>query len=206
MKHFKLSSKRKSSGQVVVLLIIVLALLGGAWWWLNSNKENSAKEGRDFANEAIQKIAVQHDGNFFISRLSPQMRMAFAAPTAQQEFMNEIVKLGAPVRPVDVQGKIEFTSQFFEPHGSFHARIYYPARYADIDLTISHPVGRWQIDQIAFIPQAEQPGMPQTAPAPQAPAPAASPGAPPPQPPPGSSGAPAPEAPPATTAAPGAGG
>jgi len=198
MKQFKLSSKRKTSGQVVVVLIILVALLCGAWWWLNSNKETAAKEGRDFANEAIQKIAVQHDGNFFISRLSPQMRMAFAAPTAQQEFMNEIVKLGAPVRPVDVQGKIEFNSQFFEPHGSFHARIYYPARYADVDLTISHPVGRWQIDQIAFIPQSEQPGMPapaappQTAPAPQAPA--ASPGAPPPQ------------APPASTAAPGAGG
>ncbi|HTH19271.1 MAG TPA: hypothetical protein VL912_04270 [Candidatus Udaeobacter sp.] len=198
MKQFKLSSKRKTSGQVVVVLIILVALLCGAWWWLNSNKENSAKEGTDFAKEAVQKIAVQHDGNFFISRLSPQMRMAFAAPTAQQEFMNEIVKLGAPVRPVDVQGKIEFNSQFFEPHGSFHARIYYPARYADVDLTISHPVGRWQIDQIAFIPQSEQPGMPapaappQTAPAPQAPA--ASPGAPPPQ------------APPASTAAPGAGG
>ena len=208
MKQFKLSSKRKSSGQVVVLLIIVLALLGGAWWWLNSSKQNSAREGTDFAKEAVQKIAVQHDGNFFISHLSPQMRMAFAAPTAQQEFMNEIVKLGAPVRPVDVQGKIEFNSQFFEPHGSFHARIYYPARYADMDLTISHPVGRWQIDQIAFIPQSEQPGMPapaappQTAPAPQAPP--ASPGAPPPQAPPASTGGP--EAPPASTAAPGAGG
>jgi hypothetical protein len=208
MKQFKLSSKRKTSGQVVVVLIILVALLCGAWWWLNSNKENSAKEGRDFANEAIQKIAVQHDGNFFISRLSPQMRMAFAAPTAQQEFMNEIVKLGAPVRPVDVQGKIEFNSQFFEPHGSFHARIYYPARYADVDLTISHPVGRWQIDQIAFMPQSEQPGMPapaappQTAPAPQAPP--TSPGAPPPQAPPASTGGP--EAPPASTAAPGAGG
>jgi hypothetical protein len=208
MKQFKLSSKRKTSGQVVVLLIIVLALLGGAWWWLNSNKENSAKEGRDFANEAIQKIAVQHDGNFFISRLSPQMRMAFAAPTAQQEFMNEIVKLGAPVRPPDVQGKIEFQSQFFEPHGSFHARIYYPARYADMDVTISHPVGRWQIDEIAFNPQREQPAMPapaaqpQTAPAPQAPP--ASPGAPPPQAPPASTGGP--EAPPASTSAPGAGG
>jgi len=208
MKQFKLSSKRKSSGQVVVLLIIVLALLGGAWWWLNSNKENSAREGTAFAKDAVQKIAVQHDGNFFISRLSPQMRMAFAAPTAQQEFMNEIVKLGAPVRPVDVQGKIEFNSQFFEPHGSYHARIYYPARYADLDLTISHPVGRWQIDQIAFIPQAEQPGMPapaappQTAPAPQV-APA-SPGAPTPQAPPASPGAPAPQAPTASTPAPGA--
>src|SRR6266487_2703615 len=195
MKQFKLNSKRKSSGQVVVLLIIVLALLGGAWWWLNSNKENAAKEGTAFAREAIQKIAVQHDANFFNSRLSPHARMNFPA-SAQQEFMNEIVKLGAPVRPVDVQGKIEFNSQFFEPHGSFHARIYYPARYADMDLTISHPVGRWQIDEIAFIPQREQPA----APAPAAPPPAA----PAPQVPPASPGAPAPQSPPASSAGPGA--
>jgi hypothetical protein len=208
MKQLKLSSKRKSSGQVLVVLIILVLLLVGAWWWLNSNKQNSAKEGRDFANEAVQKIAVQHDGNFFISRLSPQMRMAFAAPTAQQEFMNEITKLGAPVRPPDVQGKIEFTSQFFEPHGSFHARIYYPARYADMDLTISHPVGRWQIDEIAFIPQREQPAIPApAAPPPAAPAPQAPPalpGAPAPEAPPASSAGP--EAPSASTAPPGAGG
>jgi hypothetical protein len=210
MKQLKLSSKHKTSGQVVVLLIIVLALLGGAWWWLNSSKENSAKEGTQFAKEAFQKIGVQHDANFFNSRLSPQARVNFPAST-QQEFMNEIVKLGAPVRPVDVQGKIEFNSQFFEPHGSFHARIYYPARYADMDLTISHPVGRWQIDEIAFIPQREQPAPapipaapPPAVPAPQAPP--ASPGAPAPQAPPTSPGAPAPESPPASTAAPGAGG
>src|SRR5262245_7418513 len=196
MKQFKLSSKRKSSGQILVVLIILVLLLGGAWWWMNSNKQNSAKEGRDFANEAVQKIAVQHDGNFFVSRLSPQMRMAFAAPTAQQEFMNEIAKLGAPVRPPDVQGKIEFTSQFFEPHGSFRARIYYPARYADMDLTISHPVGRWQIDQIAFAPQREQPAPPPPGAAPPPPA------APAPQAPPASTAGP--EAPPASTAAPGA--
>src|SRR5215472_187051 len=186
MKQFKLSSKRKSSGQVVVLLIIVLALLGGAWWWLNSNKQSSAKEGRDFANEAIQKIAIQRDINFFNARLSPQARMNFPA-SAQQEFMNEIVKLGTAVRPADVQGKIEFTSQFFEPHGSFHSRIYYPARYADLDLTISHPVGRWQIDEISFMPQREQPAPPPPGGAPPPPAgpapqaPAVSPGAPPPQ-------------------------
>jgi hypothetical protein len=190
MKQFKLSSKRNSSGQVVVLLIIVLALLGGAWWWLNSNKQNAVKEGTDFAREAIQKIAVQHDVNFFNARLGPQARMNFPA-SAQTEFMNEIVKLGAPVRPVDVQGKIEFNSQFFEPHGSFHSRIYYPARYADVDLTISHPVGRWQIDEISFMPQPEQaapqPPPPAGAPPPAAPAPQApaeSPGAPPPQAPP----------------------
>jgi hypothetical protein len=193
MKQFKLSSKSKSSGQILVVLVILVLLLVGAWWWLNSNKQSSAKEGRDFANEAIQKIAVQHDINFFNARLSPQARMNFPA-SAQQEFINEIVKLGAPVRPVDVQGKIEFNSQFFEPHGSFHSRIYYPARYADMDLTISHPVGRWQIDEIAFIPQREQPAMP----APAAPPPAA----PAPQAPPASPGAPAPEAPPASSAGP----
>src|SRR5947208_6961104 len=174
MKQLKFNSKQKSSGQVVVLLIIVLAVLGGAWWYLNSQKQASAKEGRAFANEAIQRIAVQHDINFFNSRLSPQARTNFA-PSAQQEFMNEIVRLGAPVRPVDVQGKIEFQSQFFEPHGSFHARIYYPARYADMDLTISHPVGRWKIDEIQFIPhqQAAAPA-PAVAPAP-APAPSLAP-------------------------------
>ncbi|MGE5213374.1 MAG: hypothetical protein ACM3NN_06755 [Nitrospirota bacterium] len=203
MKQFKLSSKRNTSGQVVVLVIIVLALIGGAWWWLNSNKQNAAKEGTDFAREAIQKIAVQHDINFFNSRLGPQARMNFPAST-QQEFMNEIVKLGAPVRPPDVQGKIEFNSQFFEPHGSFHSRIYYPARYADMDLTISHPVGRWQIDEISFIPQPERPAAPapaappQTAPAPEAPG--ASPGAPPPEAPAAATGGP--EAPPATSPAP----
>src|SRR5262245_13464527 len=193
MKKFKLSSKRKSSGQVVVLVIIVLVLLGGAWWYLNSQKQMSAKEGTDFAKEAIQKIAVQHDINFFNSRLSPQARMNFPA-SAQQEFMNEIVRLGAPVRPVDLQGKIEFNSQFFEPHGSFHGRIYYPARYDDMDITISHPVGRWQIDAIDFIPQREQPAMPApAAPPPAAPAPQAPPTSP-----------AGPEAPPASTAAPGA--
>jgi hypothetical protein len=197
MKQFKLNSKRKSSGQVVVLVIIVLALLGGAWWWLNSNKQNSAKEGADFAKKMFQKVAVEHDIKFF-EQLGPRARMNFPV-SAQQEFMGEIARLGAPVRPVDVQGKIEFNSQFFEPHGSFHARIYYPAKYADMDLTISHPVGRWQIDEIAFIPQREQ-----AAPAPAPAAPPPPPAAPAPQSPPESTAAPG--APPASTPAPGAGG
>src|SRR5437879_135225 len=196
MKQLKLNSQRKTSGQVIVLLIIVLGVVGVAFWWLNSTKQEMAKEGTEFAKEAVQRIAVQHDSNFFNSRLSPQARMNFPV-SAQQEFMNEIVRLGAPVRPVDVQGKIEFNSQFFEPHGSFHARIYYPARYADMDLTISHPVGRWQIDEIAFIPQREQPAPPP---------PAAAPPPPPAAPAPESPAAPAPQAPPASTGAPGAGG
>src|SRR6266496_1954528 len=162
----------KSSGQIIAILIIVLGLVGVGFWWLNSNKQEMAKDGQAFAQEAMQHIIVQHDINFFGSHLSPQARMNFPV-SAQQEFMNEIVQMGAPVGAINLQGKIEFQSQFFEPQGNFHARINYPVKYADFDLTISHPVGRWQIDTIAFVKQAEQLG-PGSAPAPPAaPAPAA---------------------------------
>jgi len=168
----KLNTRLRSSGQVVAILVIVLVLLGVGYWWLNSTKQEMAKGGKEFANEALQKIVVQHDINFFASHLSPQARMSFAAVTAQQEFMNEIVQMGAPVGAIDLQGQMEFTSQFFEPHGAFHARINYPARYADFDLSISHPVGRWQIDTIGFVKQSAQLGP---GPAPAAPPPPAAP-------------------------------
>src|SRR5256714_770934 len=172
----------KSSGQIIAILVILLGLAAVGFWWLNSNKQQMSKDGLAFAQEALQRIVVQHDLNFFGSHLSPQARMNFPV-SAQQEFMNEIVQMGAPVGAIDLQGKIEFQSQFFEPQGNFHARINYPVKYADFDLAISHPVGRWQIDTIGFVKQAEQPGS----------APAAAPAAPPPA-------APAPA--PAATAAP----
>ena len=78
----KLNPRSKSSGQVVVLVIIVLVLLGVAYLWLNSQKQASAREGTVFANEAIQRIAIQHDINFFNSRLSPQARTNFAPSAA----------------------------------------------------------------------------------------------------------------------------
>ncbi len=145
----KLNTRLRSSGQVVVILIIVLVLLGIGYWWLNSNKQEMANEGRAFAREAVQRIAIQRDINYFGSHLSPQARVNFPVST-QQEFMNEIAKLGQPLGSPDVKGDITFQSQFFEPHGDFQARINYPERGAELDITISHPVGRWQIDEISF--------------------------------------------------------
>ena len=186
MKKLKLNSKRKSSGQVIVLVISVLVLLGVDYWWLASTRQEMAREGNQFANELAQKIVGQRDLNFFVSHLSPEERKNFAAPTAQQEFMDEIARHGTPVGPINLEGKIEFQSQFFEPHGSFHARINYPAEYAEFNFTISHPVGRWQIDDIAFMAQ-----QPRLAPAPAAP-PASAP----------ATGSPATETSPATGASP----
>jgi hypothetical protein len=193
----KINPRSKSSGQVVVILVILLVLLGIGYWWLNSTKQETAKEGKEFADEAVQKIVVQHDVNFFGSHLSPQARMNFPV-SAQQEFMNEIVQMGAPVGAINLQGQMEFQSQFFEPQGNFHARINYPVKYADFNLSISHPVGRWQIDTIAFVKQSEQLGSGPPPAAPPQPAASLSPGAPP-----QSSASPAGSAPAAGSAPPG---
>ena len=150
-----MNSHSKSSGQVIVVLIIVLGLVGVGFWWLLSNKQEMARDGKQFARDAVQRIVVQRDIKFFNSRLSPAAHMNFPA-SAQQDFFAEIAKLGAPAGAIDVKGEIEFNSQFFEPHGNFQARINYPARYADINLAISHPVGRWQIDEVSFLPQRER--------------------------------------------------
>jgi len=150
-----MNSRSKSSGQILAIVIILLALIGAGFWWLFSNKQEMAKEGREFGREAIQRIAVQHDLAFFSSRLSPQARLQLP-PSAQQDFMSRMEKLGAPVGPVDVQGDILFQSQFFEPTGNFHARINYPARGAEINIAVSHPVGRWQIDDVSFAPDPER--------------------------------------------------
>ena len=151
----KINRRLKSSGQVVVILIIVVVVVFIGYWWLYSNKQKMAQEGTAFGKEAIQKIAVQHDVNFFGAHLSPQARMQFP-PSAQQEFISRIEKLGPPVGNVDVQGDVVFQSQFFEPRGNFHARIQYPTRGAEINVSISHPVGRWQLDDVAFVPEPER--------------------------------------------------
>jgi len=155
MKELKMNSRSKSSGQVLAIVIILLALIGAGFWWLSSNKQAMAKDGRDFGKEAIQRIVIQRDLAFFSSRLSPQARLQLP-PSAQQDFISRMEKFGAPVGPLDVQGDIQFQSQFFEPTGNFHARINYPARGAEINVAISHPVGRWQIDDVSFAPDAER--------------------------------------------------
>lgn len=151
----KMNSRSDSSGQVIVILIILLALAGAGFWWLTSNKQQMAKDGKEFARDAIQRIAVRHDQAFFLSRLSPQARMNFPQSMVQELFA-EIDRLGTPVGSPDVQGEIKFQSQFFEPQGNFHAHVDYPTRSAEVNISISHPVGRWQIDDATFLPGKER--------------------------------------------------
>jgi len=149
----KINSRSKSSGQIFVILIIVLVLIGIGFWWLFSNKQQMAKEGRAFGKQVIQELVMQRNLKFFADHLSPEMRLQYP-PSAQQDLMTQLGKLGTPLSPPDVQGDIVFQSQFFEPNGNFHAHINYPTRGADINVAVSHPVGRWQIDEINFTAEA----------------------------------------------------
>ena len=145
----KINPRSKLSGQILVVLIIVLVLIGIGYWWLDSNKRQMAQEGNQFGKQVIQELIMQHNVKFFADHLSPAMRLQYP-PSAQQDLMTQLDKLGTPVSPPNVEGEILFQSHFFDPNGNFHAHINYPTRGADINVSISHPVGRWQIDEIAF--------------------------------------------------------
>jgi len=150
----KINPRSKSSGQILVIVIILLVLLGIGFWWLDSNKRQMAQEGQAFGKKVSQELVVQHDMKFF-DHLSPAMRLQYP-PSAQQDLMTRLDRLGTPISPPDVQGDIQFQSHFFEPNGNFHAHINYPARGADINVSISHPVGLWQIDDLGFTAEAER--------------------------------------------------
>ena len=139
----------RESGQIFGVFIIVIALLGVGLWMLFAYKRSTQKEGREFGNQAIQSLAVQHDPAFLASRLGPAARLDLP-PSAQQELISKLQQLGTPVGPIDLKGDIKFQSQFFEPRGFFTAHVNYPTRGARIELGTSHPVGRWQIDTLAL--------------------------------------------------------
>jgi hypothetical protein len=155
MDKLKMHYRSKTKGQVLAILIIVLGLIGVGAWWLYSTREAMAKEGREFGKEAIQRIVLQRDLAFFSSRLSPAARQDYP-PSAQQDLISRLQQLGTPVGPLDVQGNIQFQSQFFEPHGVFNARLNYPARSGQIEIATSHPVGRWQIDTLSLTLERER--------------------------------------------------
>ena len=145
----KINQRSKLSGQILVVIIILLVVIGIGFWWLFSNKQQMAKEGNEFGRKAIHELVVQHNVKFFADHLSPAMRLQYP-PSAQQDLMTQLGKLGTPLSPPNVEGDIVFQSHFFEPNGNFHAHINYPTRVADINVAVSHPVGRWQIDEINF--------------------------------------------------------
>jgi hypothetical protein len=141
-------SNRSGEGGLAIVVILVL-MIGAAAWWLFSTKSTAEKEGKEFVNEAVQHLAVQHDLAFLESKLGPNAKMELSPPL-QKNLMGTLTQLGVPEQPIAVEGKIEFESQFFQPHGLFIAQLNYPGRPGKLELEVSHPVGRWQLDAVRF--------------------------------------------------------
>lgn len=147
MKNSKLDCRSNESGQGLVVVIILIALLGGGLWYLYSNKNALEKDCRAFGKEAVERLAVNHDLNFFADRLGPQARYEYP-PSQQQYIISKLVELGTPAQPIAIEGTVTFESRFFEPKGYFVAKLNYPSRPATLEILTSHPASRWQIDEI----------------------------------------------------------
>jgi hypothetical protein len=146
----KVNSYRSSqeSGQGLVVVIILLAIVGGGFWYLFSSKKTMDREARAFGREMIERLVVRHDPNFFAD-VSPQMRLDYP-PLRQKDVIDQFTQLGAPQQPIKIEEMVTFQSTFFSPHGHFTAHLFFPTSAGTIELDVSHPVGKWQVDNMTY--------------------------------------------------------
>ena len=147
MKNSELDRRSNTSGQGLVVVIILLAIIAGGAWWLFNNKQTMDREARAFGRQMIERLTVNHDAAFFANHLSPQARLD--NPLSEQQYiMSKLQELGVPAQPIQIDEKITWESHFFEPRGFFTAHLIYPAQTAIIQIAVSQPVSKWQLDNI----------------------------------------------------------
>src|SRR3954463_293622 len=145
----------RETGDGLVVLIIFLALIGGGIWWLYSHKTAMDKEGRAFGRQMIEALTVKHDKAFWVNNMGPQCRVD-NPPSAQEALIMQLTEMGAPAQPIKIDEQMTWESQFFEPKGYFTAHLNYPGRGATMQIAVSHPVSRWQLDYVTCAPERER--------------------------------------------------
>jgi hypothetical protein len=155
----KLNSRKNLSGQILVIVIIVLLILAGGYWYLSSTKAAADRDARQFGHEVINKLVINHDRAFLDQDLSPEAKMEM--PPSQRDYLvQRFTQMGLPQQPIDIEDNISFEplisgwlanyTSFLSPHGIFTAHLNYPAQPVTLQLAISHPQTKWQIDNIMF--------------------------------------------------------
>ena len=155
MKNSNSNCRSKESGEGLVIVIILLLIIGGGVWWLFNQKNTMDREAHAFGRQVIERLTVNHDKNFFANNLGPQARLDFPN-SVQQELVDQLTKLGVPNQPINIEERVTFESHFFSPRGDFMAHLLYPAQTATLQINISHPVGKWQVDSITFSQGAQR--------------------------------------------------
>jgi hypothetical protein len=149
MKNSQLDYRSNSSGQGLVVVIILLLIIAGGAWWLFNNKKTMDRDTRAFGREMIQRLTVNHDAAFLANHLSPQAKVD-NPPSKQQYTISKLQELGTPAQPIQIDENIMWESHFFEPRGFFTAHLNYPSQTATLQIAVSHPVSKWQLDDITI--------------------------------------------------------
>ena len=129
------------------MVLILVAVLGGIVWWLNSARQQSEQEARAFARDVATRLAFDLDRKLLDRVIAPE-QVAKYPPSFRDRIINKLRGFGRPTGEVEVNGDVYFTSHFFSPVGTFHAKVNYPNTPAGIHLSISRPRGWWQIDDM----------------------------------------------------------
>ena len=147
-------SNWRRRGEGLVIVIILVAIIGGIAWWLFSTKAQSEKEARKFGRDVIESLAVKHDVSFFVQNLGPQGKLDYP-PSTQQLVQQKLTEMGTPSQPIKIDENVTFESKFFSPRGFFTAHLNYPSQPVTMELAVSHPVGKWQVDNLTITWKAQ---------------------------------------------------
>jgi hypothetical protein len=148
----KLSSRSKLSGQGLVIVLILAMILLGIGWYLFSTKAATDKECRAFGHDIINRLVVTHDRSLFENELSPEMKLKLP-PSARDYAVQRMTQLGVPQQPTQIEDNVTFDTSFFglvsaNPHGFFTAHLNYPGQELLLQIAVSHPQTKWQVDDI----------------------------------------------------------
>lgn len=145
----KLAQQSRIKAEGLGIWIIVLAIVGGAVWFVYSSRTDGQKNGRAFANEVIQKVAVEYDEKYLDQRLSPAARAQYL-PLWRIRMMQYLKGFGPLAKPPETKGDVSFTSHFYDPRGHFRSDLTYANTTAYLELTVSKGT-RWQVDEINLV-------------------------------------------------------
>jgi hypothetical protein len=145
----KLHRHSHCRGEGFALWIIILALLGGVVWFLFSSRTDATRDARAFAQQAAQKIAVQFDDVFLRTHLNPEYQVTHP-PSWRERLFSTLRDYGRLTKPIETTGDVQFSSQFFDPHGTFRSTLVYAESTEHLELTISKGMSGWRIDEITI--------------------------------------------------------
>jgi len=145
MKLARTAGNRGEGG--IALLVIVGLLVLGIVWWLYSSRKDAEKKSQAFAVEVANRVAVNFDEKYLHVKLSPEAQVNYLQ-SWRERLIARLRELGVPAQPIQVTGNVTFSSQFFDPHGTFRAELKYPTTSAFLDLEVSRGMTVWQVDKI----------------------------------------------------------